>query len=121
MKVDDIIRAIEGEILVAPAIDVNVERAFAADLMSDILAFAQPQMLMVTGLISIQAIRTAEMSDMPIVLFIRGKRPPQALLDLAREIGIGVLLSPYTMYETAGRLYQAGLPGMGKLPIVQQR
>lgn len=120
MKVADIINAIEGEILTPPAVDVDVDRAFAADLMSDILVFAQPKMLMITGLTNPQTIRTAEMSDMPVILFVRGKRPSETLIAMAEEIGIGILLSPYTMYETCGLLYRAGMPGMGKLPIVQQ-
>ncbi len=121
MKVKEIIAAIDGEILVPPAVDIEIDRAFAADLMSDILVFAQPQMLMITGMTNLQAVRTAEMSDMPVILFARGKRPPATLLELAQEIGIGILLSPYTMYETSGLLYRAGLPGMGKLPTVQQQ
>ncbi|HOC21783.1 MAG: transcriptional regulator [Chloroflexi bacterium] len=120
MKVAEIVKAIEGEILTPPAVDVDLDRAFAADLMSDILVFAQPKMLMITGLTNPQTIRTAEMSDMPVILFVRGKRPSEALVRMAEEIGIGLLLSPYTMYETCGLLYDAGLPGMGKLPIVQQ-
>lgn len=120
MKVAEIVKAIDGEILIPPAVDVEIKHAFAADLMSDILVFAQPQTLMITGLVNPQTIRTAEMSDMPVILFVRAKRPSEAMLALAQEIGIGVLLSPYTMYETCGLLYRAGLPGMGKLPVTQQ-
>ncbi|MGC9398541.1 MAG: DRTGG domain-containing protein [Anaerolineae bacterium] len=121
MKIEEIVETIEGEILVPPMRNITIKCAFAADLMSDILALGKPQMLMITGLVNPQAVRTAEMSDMPVILFVRGKRPPDAILDLARGLGIGILLSPYTMYETCGRLYAAGLPGLGKLPIVQQR
>ncbi len=120
MKVDAIIKAIDGEVLVRPARDVEIESAFAADLMSDILVFARPQMLMITGLVNPQTVRTAEMSDMPLILFVRGKRPPESLVEMAQEVGIGILLSPYTMYETAGLLYKAGLSGIGKMPITQQ-
>ncbi len=121
MKVNEIAAVVEGEILVLPAVDIEVEYAFAADLMSDILAFAKPQMLMITSLINPQTIRTAEMSDIPLILFVRGKLPPELLLDMAQAAGIGALLSSYCMYETAGLLYQAGLPGLGKLSVVQQQ
>ncbi len=121
MKIEEIIEAVEGEILVPPIRNIVIKCAFAADLMSDILALGEPQMMMITGLVNPQAVRTAEMSDMPVILFVRGKRPPESMLQLAESLGIGILLSPYTMYETCGRLYKAGLPGLGKLPIVQQR
>ncbi len=120
MKVNEIAEAISGEILVRPGMDIELTCAFAADLMSDILVFAKPQMLMITGLVNLQAVRTAEMSDLPAILFVRGKYPQESILDLAREIGIGVLISPYTMYETCGLLYAAGLPGLGEVPTVQQ-
>lgn len=121
MKVADIVKAIDGEILVLPAVNVEVDCAFAADLMSDILIFAHPQMLMITGLTNSQTIRTAEMADIPVILFVRGKRPSDVMLALAEEIGIGILFSPHTMYETSGLLYQAGLPGLGPVPVIQQR
>ncbi|HEY88373.1 MAG TPA: hypothetical protein G4N98_01385 [Thermoflexia bacterium] len=121
MKANEIAAVIDGEVLVSPAVDVEVEYAFAADLMSDILAFARPQILMLTGLINPQTIRTAEMSDIPLILFVRGKRPPKLLLNMAQAAGIGVLLSAHSMYETSGLLYQAGLSGIGKLSVVQQR
>jgi hypothetical protein len=35
-------------------------------------------------------------------------------------MGIAVMLSPYTMFETAGLLFKAGLKGIGKLPILRQ-
>lgn len=118
MKANEIAATVDGEVLAAPAVDIEIAHAFAADLMSDILAFAQPKMLMITGLINPQTIRTAEMSDIPLILFVRGKQPPELLLEMAKESGIGVLLSNYCMYETAGLLYQAGLPGIGRLKAV---
>lgn len=121
MKVDEIVEAIGGKILVRPAADVELDCGFAADLMSDILVFAQPQMLMITGLVNPQAVRTAEMSDLPVILFVRGKHPQETILDMARAVGIGILMSPYTMYETCGLLYQAGLPGLGKVTTIQQK
>lgn len=121
MKLEEIVKVVDGEILIPPAREVEFLQAFAADLMSDVLVLAEPQMLMITGLINAQAIRTAEMADIPAIVFVRGKHPPEEMLELAREIGIGVLLSPYTMYETSGLLYVAGLAGLGKVPAVQQR
>ncbi|MDY0018411.1 MAG: DRTGG domain-containing protein [Anaerolineae bacterium] len=121
MKLEEIVKAVSGEMLVPPAREIEVLQAFAADLMSDVLMLAEPQMLMITGMVNAQTIRTAEMADIPAIVFVRGKRPPEEMLELAKETGIGVVLSPYTMYETSGLLYVAGLSGLGKVPVVQQR
>lgn len=120
MTLDEILKATDGEMLVEPPFNFDLENACASDLMSDVLLFTKPSMLLVTGLTNPQAIRTADMAEAPAVVFVRGKYPPEETLELAREMGIGVVLSPYTMFETAGLLYQAGLKGIGKLPILRQ-
>lgn len=107
--------------LVEPPYNIDLESACASDLMSDVLIFTKPNMLLITGLTNPQAIRTADMAEAPAVIFVRGKYPPPETLELAEEMGIGVLMSAYTMFETAGLLYQAGLKGIGKLPIMRQQ
>ncbi len=115
MKLKEIAKIVEGQIVYNPTFDLEIEEAFASDLMSDVLALANPDMLLITGLINMQAIRTAEMADMPAILFVRGKLPTEEMLELAREASIAILISPYTMYETCGLLYKAGLQGKGKI------
>ncbi len=119
MTPEEIVATIEGELLFDSGRLLELEYAFSSDLMSDVLAYAHSGMLMITGLTHRQAIRTAEMADIPAILFVRGKYPSEQILALAREVGITLMTSPFTMFETAGRLYQAGLKGIGKLPLVQ--
>ena len=121
MTLDEILEVVAGEMIVAPAFEVDIEHACTSDLMSDVLMFVKPNMLLVTGLTNPQAVRTADMAESPAILFVRGKYPPDNTVALAREMGIALLISPYTMFETAGILYVAGLKGLGKLPIVHQQ
>jgi hypothetical protein len=44
MKLEEIVKAVDGEMLVPPARELEVLQAFAADLMSDVLVLAEPQM-----------------------------------------------------------------------------
>jgi len=44
-------------------LDTEVKTAFSADLMSDVLAFAKPGSLMITGLTNPQIIRIASIVD----------------------------------------------------------
>jgi len=85
----------------------------AADLMSDVLAFARPDSLLLTGLTHPQVVRTAEMAGILALVFVRGKHPPPETAALAAEVGIPLLGTRYKMYEACGRLYAAGLPGTG--------
>ena len=54
---------------------------------------------------------TADMMDMKCVVFVRGKCPDQAIVDLAAERGIVVMTSPQRMYTACGLLYASGIRG----------
>lgn len=89
--------------------DIEIERAYACDLMSDVLAFCSAGALLITGLTNIQIVRTAQMLDIPCVLFVRGKAPQPDTVNLAREAGIPLVLSNMNMFHTCGVLYAAGV------------
>ena len=55
----------------------EVETVVASDGMSEILAFAHPGALMVTGLTNIQSVRTADIANVIAMVYIRGKRPDE--------------------------------------------
>jgi predicted transcriptional regulator len=100
----DLLRA---EVFNGDDLSVRVEQVGAADLMSDVLALSKPGMLLLTGLTSTQVIRTAIVVDLSGVVFVRGKKPGEAVIALAREAGIPVLGTSLTMFEAAGVLYGA--------------
>jgi predicted transcriptional regulator len=103
-EVRDILRA---EVLNGDDLSIKVEAVGAADLLSDVLATSRMGTLLLTGLISTQVIRTAVVADLCGVVFVRGKKPGEEILSLARESGIPVLGTPLKMFEAAGRLYMA--------------
>jgi predicted transcriptional regulator len=112
MKLKDLIRAVDARVIVGDdKLDVEIHRAFAADLMSDVLAFATEGSLLLTGLTNAQVIRTAEMVDIAAILFVRGKSPQPDAIELARSSGIPLLTTQYILFETCGRLYQRGITG----------
>jgi len=92
-------------------LDMVVERAFAADLMSDVLAFAKEGSLLLTGLTNPLVVRTADTMDLKAIIIVRGKRPFDQAIDLAKEKNIPLLATKYIMFETCGRLFGAGIHG----------
>lgn len=90
---------------------VEVNHAFASDLMSDVLAMSRSDTLLITGLTTPQIIRTAQMLDLPAILVVRGKEVPQDVADLARTTGVVVLATRDIMYVASGKLYARGLSG----------
>lgn len=85
-------------------------RAFAADLLSDVLAMVQEDgVLLITGMTTPQVVRVAEVMNMGGVLFVRGKLPSQATVEYATGAGVPLLAADGDMYETCGTLYRAGV------------
>ena len=94
--------------------DREIAGCFAADLMSEVLAFCGHGSLLVTGLTNVQSLHTAEVVDAHAILYVNGKRPDVQVLDLARARGLPLLSTTLTMYEACGRLQQGGLPASTK-------
>ena len=112
MKLADVQRILQAEILCGfEHLGRETQAACGADLMSDVLSFTKEKALLLTGLTNIQVIRTAEMSDLVGVVFVRGKRPGPEVIQLAESKGIPLFLSNYPMYESCGALYKGGLKG----------
>jgi len=112
MKLREIVQIAEGKLLSQKAdLDMEVVGVCASDLMSDVLAFAEPGCLLLTGLVNPQAVRTAEMGDIAAILFVRGKYPPSETIVLAEEVDIPLVATSHTMFEVCGRLHRAGMRG----------
>ena len=95
-------------VLGAERLDTEVEHAFASDLMSDVLTLKDTPVL-VTGLCNVQTIRTCDMANLEVVIFVRGKRPTEDMVELADENDMILICTPYSMFKTCGILYNAGM------------
>ncbi len=89
----------------------EVHTACGSDMMSDVLAFVKEQSVLLTGLCNLQVIRTAEMMDIVCIVFVRGKKPDEAMIALAEESGIVLLTTGHRMFSACGLLYEKGLHG----------
>lgn len=89
--------------------ELEVQSACSSDMMSDVLAFPKEHMVLLTGLVNPQVMRTADMLDIRMVVFVRGKQPAEEALELARECGISVLSTEHTLYNASGILFMSGL------------
>ena len=112
MKLRQIAELLECEILIGEEfLDREVAYAFGSDLMSDVLAYTEEDTVLLTGLCNNQVIRTAEMLDLKSIVFVRGKKPTDEIIELAKEYDILLLRTEHTMYSASGILYSHGLEG----------
>ena len=100
-------------------LEKEIKYGFAADLLSDVLALGRGSgvlTLLITGIVHAQVIYASNIFDLGAIIFVRGKRPAEATLQLAIENQIPLLVTPYIMYEACGRLYQHGIkPSIAKV------
>ena len=87
----------------------EISTVFASDMMSDVLACPDEIHCLLTGLINQQVIRTADMMDIGVVVFVRGKCPPEEVVEMARQRDMAVLLTRCRMFSACGRMYESGI------------
>ena len=110
MTIQEILTRTAGEIRCGEhRKDETVGRAFCSDLMSDVLTLGCQDVLLVTGLANVQAIRTAEMADISYILFVRNKTITDEMIQLARENNMVLIQCKSSMFKVAGELFTAGL------------
>ncbi|MDK2918010.1 MAG: hypothetical protein PWQ37_743 [Candidatus Petromonas sp.] len=113
MLIRDIKELLDAEFLAGyEYAEREVNAAFGCDLMSDVLAFVDDKVVLLTGLTNPQVIRTAEMLDLNAIVFVRGKIPPKEVIDLANEMKIVLLATNHTLYTACGILFSNGLKGI---------
>lgn len=110
MKISEFKELLSGKVICgAHLLDHDIELAFASDLMSDVLTIKEDNVLLITGLSNIQAIRTAEMSNIHCVVLVRNKIASSEMVRLAEESDMVIIETPYTMFRASGLLFKAGL------------
>ena len=112
MTIADIVRILQADLVCgADHLETEVHNACGSDMMSGVLAFVRDQSVLLTGLVNPQVVRTADMMDRICIVFVRGKKPDGAILQLAVDRGIAVLATKLPMFAACGLLYEKGLRG----------
>ena len=91
---------IEGE----DRLDATVDQVYASDLMSDVLAFGQPNSILLTGLATQQAVISAHMAEFVGVVFIRGKKPKDDAEKFAKDNHLVLLSTEMDMFDACIRI-----------------
>jgi predicted transcriptional regulator len=115
MRLKEIVEILQGTVLTHTYDgEMDIASGGAADLMSDVLAYTiDGNSVLLSGLINQQVLRTAEMAGISAIIFVRGKKPPQSIIDLAEELSIPLILCRHSMYRSCGLLFKAGLADNG--------
>jgi predicted transcriptional regulator len=116
MNLREIIKLLEAQVLAGDNLvnEIEVDRCFSADLMSDVLGRSHANGILITGITNPQAVRTADIADIKAVCVVRGKVPEKETVTLARQKNIPLFTTQLTMFEACGVLYMKGLKGVAE-------
>lgn len=110
MKLSEVAKCLDAKVYTGECMmDMDVQSACGADLMSDVMAFVKDNVVLLTGLINAQTLRTAELMDIKAVVLVRGKNPTEEMVRMAIESGAVLMSTKNTMFIACGLLYAAGL------------
>ncbi|KXG75418.1 hypothetical protein [Thermotalea metallivorans] len=110
MKLSEIADILSAEIHTKEVdLNINIECGRASDLLSDVLRNPMENSVLLTGLVNVQVIRTAELMDIRAIVFVRDKKPSEEMIALANASNIALLSTKYRLYRCCGLLYSHGL------------
>ncbi len=119
MRLEDLMNLLEAEAFTNNiTLDKRIEYVFSCDLMSDVLMITRDasvekeNIILTTGLATIQTVRTAEMLDVEIICLVRGKKPSSKMIEVAEELGIMVISTGFSTFKSNGLLFAQSLQGV---------
>src|SRR5574344_903274 len=124
MKLSELVKLLDADVFTKDIYDGDreVDYAFGSDLMSDALMvlrtapdFFFEKGILLTGLVTRQSVRTAEMLDFPVILLVRGKQPNENVYDAAKDSNIIMLGTKFSMFSASGKLYSSGVRGISEV------
>lgn len=87
----------------------EISGCYISDLLSDVLAHAQPGVLWVTIQTHRNVVSVASMKDIGAVLITCGRRPEPEVVEEAERQGVVLLMTALSTYQAAAKLWEAGL------------
>lgn len=105
MKVEDLVEALELEVLAGEAgLTREVSGGYAGDLLSDVLANSSPDQVWITLQTHQNTIAVAVTSDLAGVIIVNGREPDPEMLEKAEAERMPVLRSADSTFELVGQV-----------------
>lgn len=113
MKLKEIVKKLNLEIKCGEhKLDNEVNKGYASDLMSDVIANTQQGDLWVTLQIHPNIIAVASMKELSGIVIINSRRPEEETVRKAEKENIPIMISKLPAFELIGKLYNLGISGM---------
>lgn len=111
MKLKEIVDKLKLDVKGKGKLDNDIEKAYASDLLSDVLGNAQEGDLWITMQIHPNIVAVASMKGLSAIVTVNGREPEKETLEKAEEENITMLVSNLPAFELIGKLYALGISG----------
>ena len=113
MRMKEVQEILKGEVICGEELlDMEVKMGCGSDLMSHVLSsITCDDVLLLTGLTTPQVIYISDAVNIKAICFVGGRRPEDETIELACERKMVILAVAWPLYESCGKLYNAGLLG----------
>jgi hypothetical protein len=113
MTLQDVKAILKADVFVGDdKLATTVTAGTGSDLMSDMLRVPKTGVVLLSGLNTVQVVRTSVVAAVAAVVLVRGKRPTQDMIAQSLEHGLPLMSTPFTMFSACGRLFSRGLRGV---------
>ena len=89
--------------------DKDIEGVYISDMVSDIITGAKANNLLVTLQTHKSLIASANLVDVAAIVFVRGKKPAEDVVELANKAGIGLFVTEMDTWSLATKLQELGI------------
>jgi hypothetical protein len=91
--------------------ETEIARGYASDLLSDVLAHAPEDGVLVTLQVHLNVVAVASHAGLAAVVFAGGRSPEADVVQRATAEGIALYSAPADTFDLVGRLYALGVKG----------
>jgi predicted transcriptional regulator len=89
--------------------DKDIEGVYISDMVSDIITGAKANNLLVTLQTHKSLIASANLVDVAAIVFVRGKKPAEDVVELANKAEIGLFVTEMDTWSLATKLQELGI------------
>jgi predicted transcriptional regulator len=89
--------------------DKEIEGVYISDMASDIITNAKANVLLITLQTHKTLIAAANLIDVAAIVFVKGKKPGQDIIELASRVGIPLLSTEDDTWTFASKLAKLGI------------
>ena len=107
MRLTDIATKLDLQVIIAAPDEAIAECGYTSDLLSDVMAHAKDNSILITIQSHKNSVAVAAMMDMPAIIICNNRPVPDDMINAARSERIGIYLTNNDQYTVSWKLKEA--------------